>query len=602
MANQISDELIEQIRNANDIVDVVGEYVQLKKQGRNYFGLCPFHGEKSPSFSVTQEKQIFHCFGCGKGGNVVTFLMEMESFNFFEAIKHLADRSGIELPEHAIKQESSLSKESQQVLSAHEWLTKLYHHLIRYTKDGKVGLDYLQERGITNEAIDTFQLGYAPNTKDFTATFLQKKGFHQQMLVKYGVLTRGQDDSVTDRFRGRVIFPIRNHLGRTVAFGARAMEGQEPKYLNSPESDMFQKGKMLYNFDLAKKYIRKQNEVVVFEGYMDVITAFQSGVQNVVATMGTAITEVQAKLLRRYAETVVICYDGDNAGVEATYKAAKLLQEIGCQVKIASLKDNLDPDSYINRFGGEAFKREVIGASKTFMSFYMQYLKKDFNLSLEGDRLQYLEEVLKEIANLDSSVEREFYVKELSTEYNISMESLLGEIEQHRQKLGTSKDKREKDRYTNRVEKSRGKLLPAFHNAERQLLAYMLQNRSIADKVQEDIGVSFNIDDHKIIATHLYAFYEEDNLEDVSIFIERIVDEKLRKLVIELALIPTQTDISDREINDYIQIIRNESSAGVSIKQLKAEQRLAEQQNDPIKAAQIALKIIELQRQVKHLN
>ncbi|MEN2465004.1 DNA primase [Ornithinibacillus sp. JPR2-1] len=602
MANQISDELIEQIRNANDIVDVIGEYVQLKKQGRNYFGLCPFHGEKSPSFSVTQEKQIFHCFGCGKGGNVVTFLMEMESFNFFEAIKHLADRSGIELPEHAIKQESSLSKESQQVLSAHEWLTKLYHHLIRYTKDGKVGLDYLQERGITNEAIDTFQLGYAPNTKDFTATFLQKKGFHQQMLVKYGLLTRGQDDSVIDRFRGRVIFPIRNHLGRTVAFGARAMEGQEPKYLNSPESDMFQKGKMLYNFDLAKKYIRKQNEVVLFEGYMDVITAFQSGVQNVVATMGTALTEVQAKLLRRYAETIVICYDGDNAGVEATYKAAKLLQEIGCQVKIASLKDKLDPDSYIQKFGGEAFKREIIGASKTFMSFYMQYLKKDFNLSLEGDRLQYLEEVLKEIAHLDSSVEREFYVKELSTEYNISMESLLGEIEQYRQKLGTSKDKREKDRYTNRVEKSRGKLLPAFHNAERQLLAYMLQNRSIADKVQEDIGVSFNIDDHKIIATHLYAFYEEDNLEDVSLFIERIVDEKLRKLVIELALIPTQTEISDREINDYIQIIRNESSAGVSIKQLKAEQRLAEQQNDPIKAAQIALKIIELQRQVKHLN
>lgn len=602
MVNQISDELIEQIRNANDIVDVIGEYVQLKKQGRNYFGLCPFHGEKSPSFSVTQEKQIFHCFGCGKGGNVVTFLMEMESFNFFEAIKHLADRSGIELPEHAIKQESSLSKESQQVLSAHEWLTKLYHHLIRYTKDGKVGLDYLQERGISNEAIDTFQLGYAPNTKDFTATFLQKKGFHQQMLVKYGLLARGQDDSVTDRFRGRVIFPIRNHLGKTVAFGARAMEGQEPKYLNSPESDMFQKGKMLYNFDLAKKYIRKQNEVVLFEGYMDVITAFQSGVHNVVATMGTAITEIQAKLLRRYAETVVICYDGDNAGVEATYKAAKLLQEVGCQVKIASLKDNLDPDSYINTFGGEAFKREVIGASKTFMSFYMLYLKKDFNLSLEGDRLQYLDEVLKELAHLNSSVEREFYVKELSAEYNITMESLLGEIEQHRQKLGTSKDKREKDRYTNRVEKSRGKLLPAFHNAERQLLAYMLQNRSIADKVQEDIGVSFNIDDHKIIATHLYAFYEEDNLEDVSIFIERIVDEKLRKLVIELALIPIQTDISDKEINDYIQIIRNESSAGVSIKQLKAEQRLAEQQNDPIKAAQIALKIIELQRQVKHLN
>lgn len=602
MANQISEELIEQIRSTNDIVDTIGEYVQLKKQGRNYLGLCPFHGEKTPSFSVSQEKQIFHCFGCGKGGNVFTFLMEIESFNFYEAIKHLAERAGIELPNDAINQESSLSKESQQVLSAHEWLMKLYHHLIRYTKDGKQGLDYLQERGITTEAIDTFQLGFAPNTKDFIATFLEKKGFHPQMLVKYGLLVRGQDDSVTDRFRGRVVFPIRNHLGKTVAFGARAMEGQEPKYLNSPESDLFQKGKMLYNFDLAKKHIRKQNEVVLFEGYMDVISAYQSGVHNVVATMGTALTEIQAKLLGRYAETVIICYDGDNAGIEATYKAAKLLQQTGCQVKIASLKNNLDPDSYIKEFGGDAFKREVLEASQTFMSFYMQYIKKDYNLSLEGDRIEYVEEILKELAKIESSVEREFYLKELSAEFNISVQTLLEEIEQQRQKLGAGKDKWEKDRYTNKVEKSRGKLLPAYHNAERQLLAYMLQNRTIADKIQEEIGVSFNIDDHKIIATYLYAFYEEDNPESVSMFIERITDEKLRKVVIELALIPTQTDISDKEINDYIQIIRNESSTGVSIKQLKAEQRLAEQQQDPIKAAQIALKIIELQRQVKHLN
>jgi DNA primase len=376
----------------------------------------------------------------------------------------------------------------------------------------------------------------------------------------------------------------------------------EPKYLNSPETDLFQKGKILYNFDLAKKHIRKQNEVVLFEGYMDVISSHQAGVQNGVATMGTALTETQAKLLRRYAETVIICYDGDNAGIEATYKASKLLLQLGCQVKIANLKNNLDPDSFIKEFGGEAFKREIIEASQTFMSFYMRYLKREYNLSLEGDRIKYLEEVLKELAKLESSVEREFYVKELSAEYNISVDSLLEEVNQYRQKSGSDKDKREKDRYTNKVKMSSGKLLPAFHNAERQLLAYMLQNRSIADKVQEEVGISFNIDDHKIIATHLYAYYEEDNPEDVSIFIDRITDEKIRKLVIELALIPTQTDISDKEINDYIQIILNESSTGVSIKQLKEEQRLAEQQQDPIKAAQIALKIIELQRQVKHLN
>ncbi|HAM81354.1 DNA primase [Ornithinibacillus bavariensis] len=602
MANQIPEELIEQVRTSNDIVDVIGEYVQLKKQGRNYFGLCPFHGEKTASFSVTQEKQIFHCFGCGKGGNVVTFLMEMENFSFFEAIKYLAERANIDLPVDATSRESPISSENQQILSAHEWLTKLFHHLIRFTKDGKAGYQYLQERGITDETIDTFQLGFAPNTKNFTATFLEKKGFHQQMLVKFGLLSRSSEDgSISDRFRGRVIFPIRNHLGKTIAFGARALQGGEPKYLNSPETELFQKGKILYNFDLAKKHIRKSNEVVLFEGYFDVISAYQSGVQNAVATMGTALTEIQAKLLKRYVDTVIICYDGDKAGIEATYRAAQLLEQVGCLVKIASIKDGLDPDSFIKEYGGDAFKREVLEASQTFMSFYMQYKKKDFNLSLEGDRIQYVTEILQELAKIESPVEREFYIKELSNEYNITVESLQHEINQYRQKTGIQKDKREKDRYTNNVQKS-SKLLPAFHNAERKLLSYMLQNQSIAERVQEEIGASFNIDEHKIIATYLYAFYEEGNTEDVSIFIERLVDEKIRKLVIELALDDAQSDISDKAVSDYIRIIQNESSTGVNLKQLKAEQRLAEQQKDPIKAAQIALKIIELQRQVKHLN
>ncbi|MEN2765961.1 DNA primase [Ornithinibacillus xuwenensis] len=603
MSNQIPEELIEQIRSSNDIVDVIGEYVQLKKQGRNYFGLCPFHGENTPSFSVTQEKQIFHCFGCGKGGNVVTFLMEMESFSFYEAIKFLADRSDIELPTNTIQRETSLSQENQQVLSAHEWLTKLYHHLIRFTKDGKAGYQYLKERGITDEAIDTFQLGFAPNTKDFTATFLEKKGFHQQLLVKFGLLSRNQEDgSVTDRFRGRVIYPIRNHLGKTIAFGARAIQDQEPKYLNSPETELFQKGKLLYNFDLAKKHIRKTSEAILFEGYMDVISAYQSGVQNVVATMGTALTELQAKLLKRYVDTVIICYDGDNAGVEATYKASKILQQVGCQVKIAHIKDGLDPDSYIKKYGGEAFKKEVIDASDTFISFYMRYLKKDYNLSLEGDRIRYLEQVLMELANIESSIEREFYVKELSTEFDISIDTLSSEIQHYRQKTGVDKDKRPKDRYTNKVQKSSGKLLPAFHNAERNLLAYMIQNRTIADKVQEEIGASFNIDEHKIIATHLYAYYEEGHQEDVSLFIDRITDENLRKIVIQLAMTATHSDISDKEVRDYLRIIRSENSTGLDLKQLKAEQKIAEQQQDPIKAAQIALKIIELQKQLKHLN
>ncbi|MUK87102.1 DNA primase [Ornithinibacillus sp. L9] len=602
MSNQIPEEVIEDIRKSNDIVDVIGEYVQLKKQGRNYFGLCPFHGEKTPSFSVTQEKQIFHCFGCGKGGNVVTFIMEIESYSFFEAVKHLANRSGVKLPETAIDRENSLSVENQNIISAYEWLTKLYHHLLRYTKDGKDGYRYFRDRGISDETIDEFQLGFAPNIKDFTATFLEKKGFHKQLLVKAGILTLQSDDTVTDRFRGRVIYPIRNHLGKTVAFGGRTITDQGPKYLNSSESDLFHKGKILYNFDLAKKHIRKKSEVILFEGQMDVISAYQAGVKNVVATMGTALTEMQAKLLRRYVDNVIICYDADNAGIEASYKAATLLQSVGCQVKIAKMKDGMDPDNFIQEIGAEAFKTEVIEASDTFMTFYMNYLKKDYNLSLEGDRLQYIENVLKELAKIDSPIEREFYVKELSSEYDLMMDTLLEEIQVYRQKSDTPKDKSEKDRYTNKVQKpyQKRKLLPAFHNAERKLIAYMLQDRTITEKVQEEIGASFNIDEHKIIATHLYAYYEEDNPVDVSLFVERLQEDRLKQLTIELAMLPLYEEISEAEINDYIRIIRTQSNDMANIKQLKDEQRLAEQQQDPVKAAQIAMQILNIKKQVKH--
>ncbi|WP_010650908.1 DNA primase [Oceanobacillus massiliensis] len=604
MANQIPEEVIEEVRKSNDIVDVIGEYVQLKKQGRNYFGLCPFHGEKTPSFSVTQEKQIFHCFGCGKGGNAVTFMMEMENFSFYEAIKFLADRSGIELPESGIKKESSMSQESQNILSAYDWLTKLYHHLLRFTKDGKEGYQYLKERGIEDEAIEAFQMGFAPNVKDFIAEFLTKKGFQQQLLVKAGILSQQSENNVADRFRGRVIFPIRNHIGKTVAFGGRSIsKDQEPKYLNSPESELFQKGKLLYNFDLAKKHIRKENEVILFEGYLDVISSYQAGIKNVVATLGTALTEPQAKLLNRYVDTVVICYDGDRAGLEATYKAASLLQKVGCSIKVAKLDADMDPDSYIQRFGGEAFKSKVIKASDTYMSFYMRYLKKDFNLKLEGDRIKYIESILKELAMIESSIEREYYLKELANEYNISLETLSAEMNEYRNKREIPKDNRQKNRYTNKTTVSRPikKLFPAYYNAEKKLISYMLQNAHITDKVQDELGAGFNVDDHKIIATHLFAFYEEGHSPDVSLFIERL-DDRLKQQVVEAAMIPVLEEISDREINDYIRIIQNESGDSVNIKSLKEQQKLAEQQNDPLKAAQIALQIIEIQKHMKNTN
>lgn len=605
MSNHIPEDVVDEIRKANNVVDVVGEYVQLKKQGRNYFGLCPFHGENTPSFSVTNEKQIFHCFGCGKGGNVITFMMEIEGFSFFEALRFLAERGGIEIPEEVDPKSNTHTQETHDVLSAYEWLTKLYNHLLNHSKEGKEGKQYFYDRGIEDETIDQFQLGFAPTLKDFIVTFLEKKGFHQQMLVKAGILSVRDDNSVTDRFRGRIMFPIRNHLGKTIAFGGRTINDDGPKYLNSSESDLFQKGRLLYNFDLAKRHIRKKDEVILYEGYMDVISSYQAGIKNVVATLGTALSEVQAKLLKRYVNTVIICFDSDDAGIEATYKAAILLQQSGCNVKIANVDDGMDPDEFIMKNGSELFNEKVIKVSETFIGFLIRYKKKGFNLSLEGDRIKYLELVTKDLATVDSQIERDYYLKELSETYDVSVETLESEMMKHRASFTKQKDKDKKNRYTNHKIATflpNQRLRPAFHNAERKLLAYMLKNRAITDKVREEIGVGFNIEAHKIIVTHLYAFYEENQDGDVSLFIERLSDDKLRQLVTEIAMLPLDNDISDREINDYLRLIASETNDHEKIKTLKQQQKIAEQQNDPLKAAGIAVEIIKLQKQLKQFN
>lgn len=602
MQRRIPEEIVDRVRKANDIVDVVGEFVQLKRQGRNFFGLCPFHDEKTPSFSVTQEKQIFFCFGCKKGGNVISFLMELENYSFYETLRFLAERGGVELPVTNLGGEVTRSKVSQDILSAYEWLTKLYHHLLKYTKDGKDGYEYFKQRGITGESIDAFQLGYAPNIHNFTADFLKKKGFDQQVLIKGGFLSFQKGNKTTDPFRGRVIFPIRNHLGKTVAFGGRTITQLKPKYINSSENELFQKSKLLYNFDLARKHIRKENKVVLFEGQMDVISAYQAGIKHAVATLGTSLTQYQARLLKRYVDAVVICYDGDEAGIEATYRAASLLRQTGCQVKVALLNDGYDPDGYIKDYGVEAFGR-LIQNSDTFISFYMKYLKKEYNMTIESDRIEYIQQVIKQLAMINSLVEREYYLRDLSKEYNLSLDTLSREVDKHRQKLEYQKDKRDKNRYTSTKQPTyqQKKLLPAYHNAERRLIAYMLQNQSIAERVQQELGVTFNIDDHKVIVTHLYGFYEEGNDPDVSLFVERITDGRIKQLVIELAMISVNDHMSDDEMSDYMRTIRSHTETSM-IQTYVQQQKMAEQQNDPIKAAEIAMQIIALKKRIKNIK
>ncbi|KHE72848.1 DNA primase [Halobacillus sp. BBL2006] len=602
MAGHIPEEKVDEIRRSTDIVDVIGEYVDLKKQGRNYFGLCPFHGESTPSFSVSADKQIFHCFGCGKGGNVYTFLMEMEGFSFIQAVKQLAEQTDIELPEQMTQEEPSQhSEESQSILEAHQWLTKLYHHLLRNSKDGKSAYQYLIDRGFTEDTIKKYQIGYSPNSKDFVVTFLEKKGFHPQTMVKAGLLSSNEQGEYADRFRGRVIFPLRNHLGKTVAFAGRSLGQQEPKYLNSPETELFHKGRLLYNFDQARSAIRKQKTVILFEGFGDVISADQAGVHNGVATMGTSISSSQANLLKRYVDKVIICYDGDEPGIEAAVKAAKLIKGVGCQTFVARIPDGMDPDDFIQQHGGDRFQKEVLDTSDTYIAFIMSYLRRDYNLHLEGDRIAYIENVLHEVALLERAVEREHYLNELANEFDMSVDTLKEEVHRIRGQKSPARDNVEQNRHTNRKSHSpiQNRLLPAFHNAERKLIAYMLKDPLIADKVQEELGGGFNISDHQVIVTHLYAYYEDGNGSDISQFVEKLDDSALKNLVIELAMTSLSEEVSDQEIQDYISFVKAENSDRTEIKTLEAELKKAEQQNEPIKAAEIAMKIIHLKKELK---
>ncbi|WP_191560791.1 DNA primase [Metabacillus idriensis] len=601
MTNRIPDEIIEKIQQSADIVDVVSEYVQLKKQGRNHFGLCPFHGEKSPSFSVSHDKQIYHCFGCGAGGNVFSFLMQIEGYSFVEAALALADKLHIDLPDQInTVQPKDANSENEKMIEAHELLKKFYHHLLVNTNEGQAALDYLTSRGFTKESIEQFEIGYALDSWDFVAKFLTKRGYNPQLMEKAGLLVKkSSSDQYLDRFRNRIMFPIVDHGGRTIAFSGRVLGKEQPKYLNSPETPIFNKSKVLYNFHSARVHIRKNQQVVLFEGFADVISAVRSGVQHSIATMGTSLTEAQAKIIKRNAGDVIICYDSDSAGLEATLRASKTLAAAGCKMRVAALPDGTDPDDYIRTHGPEKFKKDVIGASITLMAFKMQFFRKGKNLQDEGQRLQYIEDILKELSLLENPVEIELYLKQLSGEFSLSMDVLKSQMQE---KKLNKKPERKKEQQTaaaaSAFKPQQRRLLPAFHNAERLLIAHMLRNREIAQKVLDRIGLQFNIEEHRAIITYLYAYYEEGNEASVSSFLRKLPGTGLHQFVSDIAMLSVNEDISERELADYIKQVLNHQN-WLMIKEKEAEKLEAERQKDFVKAANIAMEVIRLKRDLK---
>ena len=601
MSERIPEDKLNKILSSTDIVDVVSDYVQLKKQGRNYFGLCPFHGENTPSFSVSPDKQIFHCFGCGAGGNAFTFLMDVDGLSFLEAAQKLGSKVGEEITIQTSSSDQTLppQEDEKQMMEAHGLLSKFYHHLLLNTKEGQDALEYLLARGFTTESITKFQIGWSLPSWDFTVKFLQKRGYSLELMEAAGLLVRRErDDSFLDRFRGRIMFPIVDTKGNTVAFSGRTIDANdEPKYLNSPETKIFNKSSILYHYHSARSMIRRKQQAILFEGFADVISASEAGVENGVATMGTSLTEQQIGLLKRLTDSIVICYDGDSAGVEAAFRAGKLLHNHQLDIRIAMIPEQLDPDDYIAKYGATKFQQDVIGASLTFMAFKLRYYKLNKNLNDEGDRLKYIEDILKEITQLSNAVEKDYYVRYLAEEFEISLEALqqqLSELEGPEKR--TSKPPKQVGMQGNFKRPTQSKLLPAYQTAERRLIAYMLKDPNIAYKIQEWLaGTNLNIDEHQAIITYLFGYYEEGLPPSASAFIGYLPDERLRRIVTDIEMMSISEESTDQELADYVnQVLKHQKM--LRIKEKEVERKEAERLKDYRKEAQIAMEILQLRK------
>ncbi|MBY9076923.1 DNA primase [Paenibacillus sp. HN-1] len=598
----IPEEVIESVLARHDIVDTVGKVVHLTKRGKYLWGLCPFHSESTPSFTVTPERGVFHCFGCGMGGNAIKFRMEIEGLSFPEAVRTMAEESDIPVPDGAGMQ-SAHSPEVDRLYQAHEWSAKLYHYLLKNTEHGKAAMEYLRSRKFSDQMIDQFQIGFAPDRWDTLLQFLERRGFDLAEMEKGGLLSsRSEGKGYIDRFRGRIIFPIANRAGKVVAFAGRILGEGQPKYLNSPDSKLFNKSRILYNLHQSKSSIRKTRQIVLFEGYGDVISAWDSEVHNGVATMGTSLTENHVSMMKALADEIIICYDGDRAGQAAAMKAIPMLEGVGLRAKVAVLPNGLDPDEFVSRYGGERFREQIVESAVSTVKFKLIYLKKNHILLEEDGKIAYVKEALQIIASLHSSTEREVYLKEIASELELSYDSLKQDCNLLRASMqknmpeGDNNDKRWNNGRHKKGQVQARALLPAYHAAERSLLSLMFQDSDAAAYVNERLGEEFNIDDHAAIAAYLYAYYAQGKQPDISRFLSSLQDDRLEKIAASISMMETPPAWSPELLDDYIREVRKYPVQRMMEKK-REEMIQAEKAGDYLRAAQIASEIIALERQ-----
>lgn len=587
---QISEEILEKIKSQNDIVDVISERVRLRKAGRNFTGLCPFHNEKTPSFSVSQEKQIYKCFGCGEAGNVISFVMKEKNLPFIEAVKYLANRANIPL-EIGNGEKSKVTKRKELLYRVNVEAAKFFFSNLMNNQNAK---EYFLNRGIKEETIKKFGLGFANDSWNSLMFYLRKKGINDVLLEEAGLISVNKEKGRKyDRFRNRVMFPVFDYQGKVIGFGGRVLDDSKPKYLNSPETLVFQKGTNLYGLNFALKHNMNERYFVIVEGYMDLISLHQYGITNVVASLGTALTINQARLLKRYADKVIISYDADMAGQMATLRGLEILRTAGFDVRVLSIPQGKDPDEYVRSNGRDAFLK-LVNSAEPLIDYRIKKAEEGINFKNSQSLILYAKRIMEIISDLDP-VEKDVYIKKASENTGIKEQTLYDILK------SKMKDNRENN-FRNNKEEDGSKLYvePGFLKAERAILKIMLENSEYLQYIEERISENDVILlEHKEIFT-VIMLAKGENINNIDSFIESKLSSA--KTIGELVKIRDENiffaDDVKVQINDFINEIQS-YKLKQRIDQLRKEQKELENQGKIEESIKLAIELASVTKKLK---
>ena len=576
-----SDEIIEEVRQNNDVVDIISQYVHLTRKGRNYFGLCPFHSEKSPSFSVSPDRQIFHCFGCGVGGNVYTFLMKIEGITFKESLEQLAERANIQLPTYENSADAAKDELKAKVYKVNEFAAEFYHQSL-YKPVAKIGQEYVKKRKMNRETLEAYRIGFSGKFDELYKA-LKAQGFGEKEILESGLVNKNANGTYIDRYRERLMFPICDARGKVIAFGGRILDDSkikdpkfpQPKYINSPENVVYSKGRHLFGLNVAKKESAKK--LLIVEGYMDVISLHQRGITNVVGALGTALTEQQGWLLRKSTEQVILGFDADGAGQTAIERSMKILQKMGCDMRVLQIEGAKDPDEYIVKFGEGRFRLAMDNAI-SLVEFTVKNLKKDLNLDNTSDKIKFLNEIAKILSKVENTMEREIYIEKIAKGYNISKEAIYAEVN----KLIYAGNKTDQVLQSNTKEVKRVEIEikddiidEDLQRRENTIIAILLENNNnIFQKIKEKIKPEdFRSEINKKIAKELYNELEKEDC-NINKLIDTF-DETMQSHITMLMATDFEIEDVDKAVEDILtkyEKERLENRKREILKQLEIEQ------------------------------